>query len=81
MSEEADQRLIHHTLHCISDLAQYKRIVVCTINTNVLNLVILYVSEYCKLCRDNGINADMMKSVVQSGIICTIRALDKEICN
>ena len=81
MSEEADQRLIHHTLHCISDLAQYKRIVVCTINTNVLNLVILYVSEYYKLCSAIGINADMMKSGVQSSIILTIRALDKEICD
>ena len=33
-SEEADQRLIHHTVHCIS--AQYKKIFVRTVDTDIL---------------------------------------------
>ena len=47
-SEEADQRLIRHTLHCISD--EYKNSVVRTVDTDVLILLISYVGQFYELC-------------------------------
>ena len=63
-------------MDCISDL---KSIAVRTIITDVLILLISYVSQCYKLYGDIEIYADMVKSGVQSDIICAIRALDKEI--
>ena len=42
-SEEADQRLVRHTLHCLAD-HRYERVVVRTIDTDVLMIVIQFVS-------------------------------------
>ena len=43
-SEEADQRLIRHTLHCLADCQLYERVVIRTIDTDVLILLISYIS-------------------------------------
>ena len=45
-SEEADQRIIRHVLHTIYNYAQLKRIVVNTIDTDVLVLSISYVRRF-----------------------------------
>ena len=42
-SEEADQRLIRYTLHCVSE--KYGKIAVRTVNTDVLVLFLSYVSQ------------------------------------
>ena len=42
-SEEADQRLVRHTLHCLAD-HRYERVVARTIDTDVLMIVIQFVS-------------------------------------
>ena len=44
-SEEANQRVIHHTLHCIGQQI-YKQIVVQTIDTDFLILVISYLGGF-----------------------------------
>ena len=41
-SEEADQRLVRHTMHCVSDCQIYDRVVVRTVDTDVLILMISY---------------------------------------
>ena len=58
-SEEADQRLIRHVLHCVSSEI-YKRIVVRTIDTDVLVLRV----SYLNLSNDNPIEiyAQMINS-------------------
>ena len=80
-SKEADQRLIRHTLHCISDLDDYKRIVVRTIDTDVLILLISYISQYHELCENIEIYAEMVNSVCQYDIIGIVRAFGKETCD
>ena len=62
-SKEADQRLIRHALHCIS--AQYKKIVVRTVDTDVLILVMSYVSQFYDLCTDVNIYPHMMNSTCE----------------
>ena len=62
-SKEADQRLIRHTLHCIS--AQYKKIVLRTVDTDVLILVMSYVSQFYDLCTDVNIYPHMMNSTCE----------------
>ena len=67
-SEEADQRLIRYTLHCISDLEDYERIIVRTIDTDVLILLISYISQYHELCQEIEIYVDMVNSECQYDI-------------
>ena len=79
-SEEADQQLIQHTLHCIS--AQYKKIVVCTVDTDVLILLMSYVSQFYDLCTDVNIYAHMVNSACEYyDVISAIFDLGKETCN
>ena len=51
-SEEADQRLIRHALHCVSTCYSYKIIVVRTVDTDVLALLISYISQNVQLISD-----------------------------
>ena len=44
-SEEADQRIIRHVLHVIESYNEYKRIVVRTIDSDVLVLLISYLGR------------------------------------
>ena len=79
-SEEADQRLIWHTLHCIS--AQYKKIVVRTVYTDVLILLVSYVSQFYDICTDVNIYAHMVNSACEYyDVISTIFDFSKETCN
>ena len=78
-SEEADQQLIRHTLQCIS--AQYKKIVVRTVDTDVLILLMSYVSHFYDLCTDVNIYIRMVNSAHQYYVISAIVDLGKETCN
>ena len=59
-SEEADQRLIRHTLHCVSE--KYKKIVVRTVDTDVLALLLSYVSQVHDSSSNTVIYAHMVNS-------------------
>ena len=48
-SEEADQRLIGHTLHCLSSCFSYEKIVIHTIDTDVMLLLVAYLSEILRI--------------------------------
>ena len=39
-SEEADQRIVRHTLHCLSDCYQFKQVIIHTIDTEILMLIV-----------------------------------------
>ena len=79
-SEEADQRLIRHTLHCIS--AQYKKIVVYTVDTDILISLMPYVSQCYDLCTDVNIDAHMVNTACEYyDVISTLFDLGKETCN
>ena len=79
-SEEADQRLIRHILHCI--LAQYKKIVVHTVDAGVFILLIPYVSQFYDFCTDFNVYAHMVNWVCEYyDVISAIFDLDKETCN
>ena len=51
-SEEADQRLIRHALHCVSTCYSYKIIAVRTVDTDVMILLISYISQHVQLIND-----------------------------
>ena len=76
-SEETDQRLIQHTLHCISAL---HKIVVRTVDTDVLILLMSYMSQYKDLCTDVNIYAHV-NSACENYVISAIFDLGKETCN
>ena len=77
--EEADQRLIQHTLHCI--LAHCKKIVVRKVDTDVLILLMSCVSQFYDLCTDVNIFAHMVNSACEYyDVISAIFDLGKETC-
>ena len=77
--EEADQQLIRHSLHCRS--AQYKKIVVRRVDTDVLILLMSYVSQFYDFCTDVYIYAHMVNSACEYYVISAIFDLDKETHN
>ena len=78
-SEEADQRIIRHALHCI--LEQYKKVVVRTVDTDVLILLISYVGQFYEKCSNIWIYANIMNSSCQYyDIIAAVDALGSETC-
>ena len=81
-SEEADQRLIWHTLRWIS--AHYKKIVILTVDTDVLILLMSYETQFYELCTDANIGAimnDMNAACGHYDVISVIFGLGKETCN
>ena len=62
-SEEADQRVIWHALHCLSE--QYKKIVVPTVDTDVLVLLMSYVCQFYEKCSHFETYAHMVNSSCQ----------------
>ena len=79
-SEEADHRLIRHTLHCVFE--QYQTIVVRTIDTDVLVLLISYVGQFLDHCNDKNIYAHMIQSnPPYYDITSAAQILGKEICD
>ena len=80
-SEEADQRVIRHTLHCMSE--QYRRIVVRTIDTDVLILLMSYVAKYHEICGEGiTVYAHMVNSSCEFyNITSAVESLGKETCS
>ena len=67
-------------MHCVS--GQYKKIVVRTIDTDVLILLMSYVSQFYNLCTDVNIYAHMVNSACEYyDVINAIFDLGKETCN
>ena len=54
-SEEADQRLVLHTLHCLSPCFSFEKIVINTIDTDVLILLIANLSSHLRKKLDHSI--------------------------
>ncbi len=77
-AEEADQRLVRHTLNLISN--GYKNILVRTIDTDVLTLLISHISQL-ELGDDVYIHAYLINSVKYYDIIKTIRTLGLDTCH
>ena len=80
-SEEADQRLVRHTLHCLSYFQLYKRVVVRTIDTDVLILLISYVGQYFYLNSDVDVYAELINTPTYYNIIEICKSLGLDICN
>ena len=78
-SEEADQRLISHALHCLASYQSYKRIVVRTIDTDVLILLISYLS-FTDYDKSVDVYAEMINSSLFYGIGKTVEFLGSNIC-
>ena len=78
-SEEADQRLIRHALHCLASYQSYKRIVVRTIDTDVLILLISYLS-FTDYDRSVDVYAEMINSSLFYDIGKTVEFLRSDIC-
>ena len=79
-SEEADQRLIRHVLHCLDNYISYKRIVVHTIDTDVLILLVSYLSQLPEIPSDLDIYAYLINSKKYYNITEIIGFLGKDVC-
>ena len=76
-SEEADQCLIRHTLHCLSSCFSYEKVVIHTIDKDVIILLIGYLSDILR----KNLNVLVYAKMVKSGDIRTmIVALDHPTC-
>ena len=78
-SEEADQRLIRHALYCLASYQSYKRIVVRTIDTDVLILLISYLS-FTDYDKSVDVYAEMINSSLFYDIGRTVEFLGSDIC-
>ena len=76
-AEEADQRLVRHTLNLIHN--GYKNILVRTIDTDVLTLLISHISQL-ELGDDVNVHAYLINSDKYYDIKTIIRALGPDIC-
>ena len=75
-SEEADQQLICQALHCLSSCFSYEKIVIHTIETNVMILLIIYLSNIFGKCLNVLVYAKMVTSGIYHNIKVMILALD-----
>ena len=79
-SEEADQRLIRHTLHCLSSCFSYEKVVIHTIDKDVIILLIGYLSDILRKNLNVLVYAKMVKSGVYHDIRTMVVALDHPTC-
>ena len=79
-SEEADQRIVRHVLHAIDNYAQFKRIIVNTIDTDVLVLLISYVGRVEEMDPDMEIYAYLTSGKKYYNIVEISKSLGKEVC-
>ena len=79
-SEEADQCLIRHTLHCLSSCFSYEKVVIHTIDKDVIILLIGYLSDILRKNLNVLVYAKMVKSGVYHDIRTMIVALDHPTC-
>ena len=79
-SEEADQRIIRHVLHVIDSYAQFKRIVINTIDSDVLVLLISYIGRVEKLDPAMEIFAYLINGRKYFNVTQISNSLGKEVC-
>ena len=79
-SEEADQRIIRHVLHIVDDYAEFKRIVINTIDTDVLVLLISYLGRLEITDSDVEIYAYLTAGKKYYSIREITESLGKEVC-
>ena len=75
-SEEAEQSLIRHALHCVSTCYSYKIIV----DTDVLVLLISYISQHVQLINDIDIYAELVNLSKIYDIKRIVEELGLEVC-
>ena len=80
-SEEADQRLVRHLLNCICGNKKYSLIVIRTIDTDVMILVVAYVSEYQNMCSNTKVYVFMVNSNKMYDICAIVKFLRIYICH
>ena len=74
-SEEADQRLVRHTLHCLSPCFSFEKIVINTIDTDVLILLIANLSSHLR----KSLRVLVYAKMVRYGIHHNLRAMILEL--
>ena len=79
-SEEADQRLVRHTLHCLSPCFSFEKIVINTIDTDVLILLIANLSSHLRKNLRVLVYAKMVRSGIHHNLRAMILELDHSIC-
>ena len=79
-SEEADQRIIRHVLHIIDNYDEFKRIVVNTIDTDILVLLISYVGRMENIDPDVEIYAYLTAGRKYYNITKISKSFGKEVC-
>ncbi len=79
-SEEADQRIIRHVLHIIDNYDEFKRVVVNTIDTDVLVLLISYVGRMENIDPGIEIYAYLTAGKKYYNIAEISKRLGKEVC-
>ena len=79
-SEEADQRIIRHVLHVIESYAQYKRIVIRTIDSDVLVLLISYAGRLQNLDPEVEIFAYLTNGKKYYNVVEISSSLGREVC-
>ena len=79
-SEEVDQQLIRHILHCLSSCFSYEKIITHAIDTDVMILLIAYLSDILREKLNVLVYDKMVKSGVYHDIRTMILALDHPTC-
>ena len=79
-SEEADQRLVRHTLHCLSPCFSFEEIVINTFDTDVLILLIANLSSHLRKNLRVLVYAEIVRSGIHHNLRAMILELDHSIC-
>ena len=79
-SEEADQRLVRHTLHYLSLYFSFEKIVINTIDTDVSILLIANLSNHLRKNLRALVYAKMVRSGIHHNLRAMILELDHSIC-
>ena len=80
-SEEADQRLVRHALHCLSDCQLYQRVVVRTIDTDVLILLISFIGLHLDSSSADLVYTEMINTPTYYDIKEIVKNLGTDICS
>ena len=79
-SEEADQRIVRHVLHIMDNYAGFKRVIVNTIDTDVLMLLISYVGRNEDIDPDLEIYAYLTAGKKYYNVMDISKSFGKEVC-
>ena len=79
-SKEADQRLVYHTLYYLSPCFSFEKIVINTIDTDVMIILIANLSSHLRKNLRVLVYAKMVRSGIHHNLIAMILELDHSIC-